>query len=118
LHVIDLKGSTQKQAISGSANYILSPDKAEAVCFEPQELEDLTAELSSGRIALDYLAEHLKLSLHQLHYIVEHLQKTGRVNGELTYSTFTSSGASKLLNLEKMKVQKRIHRQKMREKGK
>lgn len=86
--------------------------------MDEQELEDLTAELSSGRLALDYLAEHLKLSCHQLHYIVEYLQKTGRVSGELTYSTFTYSGASKLLHLEKMKAQKRMHRQKVREKRK
>lgn len=105
MHIINLKNSLQKQATSENAICILSPDKAEAICFEPQELEDLISELSSGRIALDYLAEHLKLSLHQLHYIVGHLQKTGRVSGELTYNTFTSSGASKLLHLEKMKAQ-------------
>lgn len=118
MHVIDLKDLAQKQATPENANSILSPDKAEAVCFEPQELEDLISELSSGRIALDYLADHLKLSCRQLHYVVEHLQKAGRVSGELTYSTFTSSGAQKLLHFEKMKAQKRMHRQKMREKRK
>jgi len=44
--------------------------------------------------------------------------KTGGLRGELTYSTFTSSSTSKLLHLEKIKEQKRMHRQKMREKGK
>ncbi|NLF88036.1 hypothetical protein GX563_04350 [Candidatus Bathyarchaeota archaeon] len=115
MNVINPKDPSQKQATSIC---IVSPDKTEAVCFEPQELEELIAELSSGRIALDYLAEHLKLTCHQLYYVVEHLRKTGKVSGELTYSTFTSSGTSKLLHLEKIKVQKRMHRQKMREKGK
>jgi hypothetical protein len=118
LHVIDLKDSAEKQATSEDATCILSPDRSEAICFESQELEDLTSELSSGRIALDYLAEHLKLTCRQLYYVVEYLQKTGRVSGELTYRTFTSSGASKLLHLEKMKAQKRMHRQTMREKRK
>lgn len=118
MNVIGLKDSAQKQTTSENTTCILSPDRAEAICFESQELENLTAELSSGRIALDYLAEHLKLSLHQLHYVVECLKKTGRVSGELSYSTFTSSGTSKLLHLEKMKAQKRMHRQKMREKRK
>jgi hypothetical protein len=117
LHVITLKNA-QKQTTFKDTTCILSPDKVEAICFEPQELEDLTAELSSGRIALDYLAEHLKLTSHQLHYVVEYLQKTGKVSGELTYNAFISSGASKLLHLEKMKMQKRMHRQKMTEKRK
>jgi hypothetical protein len=117
LHVINLKDSAQKQATSGNAICVLSPDKAEIICFDPQELEDLTNELSSGRIALDYLAEHLKLSYHQLHYVVEHLQKTGEVSGELTYSTFTSSGASRLLHLEKATAHKREHRRQMQEKN-
>lgn len=116
MKVIDLKDSAQKQTVAENTICILSPDKSEAVCFESQELEDLTDELSSGRIALDYLAEHLKLSCHQLHYVVEYLVKAGRVSGELTYNTFTSSGALKLMHLEKMKAQKRMHIQKMREK--
>jgi hypothetical protein len=117
LRVIDLKDSAQKQATPENAICFLSPDKSEAVFFEPQELEDLIAELSSGRIALDYLAEHLKLSCHQLHYVVEYLLKTGRVNGELTYSTFTSSGTSKLLHLQKAAAHKREHRRQMMEKN-
>jgi hypothetical protein len=107
----------KKQAKSRDAVFIISPDKSEAVCLTPQELEDLTAELSSGRIALDYLAEHLKLTSHQLHYIIEYLQKTGKVSGELTYSTFTSSSTSKLLHLEKAAAHKREHRRQMMEKN-
>jgi hypothetical protein len=117
LHVIDLKDPAQKQATSENTTCILSPDKSEAVCFELQELEDLIAELSSGRIALDYLAEHLKLTGHQLHYVIEHLQKNGRVTGELTYNTFTSSGTSRLLHLEKVAAHKREHRRQMQEKN-
>jgi hypothetical protein len=55
LHVIDLKDSAHNQATSENLLFILSPEKAEAICFESQELEDLASELSSGRIALDYL---------------------------------------------------------------
>lgn len=113
LQVIKYTDIMQKQVLPQNTVLILSPDRSEAVCFEPQELEDLTAELSSGRITLDYLAEHLKLSCHQLHYVVEYLKKTSRVNGELTHSTFTSRGTSKLLHLEKSKMQKREHRRKM-----
>jgi hypothetical protein len=116
LHVINLNDQAEKQATSENALCFLSPDKSEAVCFETQELGDLISELSSGRIALDYLAEHLKLTCRQLHYVIEHLLKIGKVSGELTYSTFTSSGTSKLLHLEKMKAQKREHRRKMSEK--
>jgi hypothetical protein len=116
LRVIDLKDSAQKQATPENAICILSPDKAEAISFNPQELEDLVSELSSGRINLDYLAEHLKLSGNQLHYVVGYLQKTGKVSGELTYSTFTSSGAMKLMHLEKAVAHKREHRRQMQEK--
>ena len=116
LRVIDLKDSAQKQTTPPNEICILSPDKAEAISFDPQELEDLASELSSGRINLDYLAEHLKLSCRQLHYVVGYLQKTGKVNGELTYSTFTSSGASKLMHLEKAVAHKREHRRQMQEK--
>lgn len=105
------------QAKSQDTVFISSPDKSEAICFKPQELEDLIAELSSGRINLDYLAGHLKLTSHQLHYVIEYLLKTGRVNGELTYSTFTSSGASRLLHLEKAAAHKREHRRQMMEKN-
>jgi hypothetical protein len=82
LRVIDLKNLARKQATLENTICILSPDKSEAICFDPLELEDLTTELTSGRIALDYLAEYLKLTCHQLHYIIEDLQKTGRVSGE------------------------------------
>jgi hypothetical protein len=118
LQIIKYAGVEPKQVSPPDTFLIISPDKSEAVCFTTQELEDLVTELSSGRINLDYLAEHLKLTIRQLHYVVEHLLKTGRVKGELTYSTFTSSGTSKVLHLEKMKVQKRMHMQKMREKRK
>jgi hypothetical protein len=117
LQVLKYEDIAQKQVCPEKAVLITSPDKSEAIFFEPQELKDLTSELSSGRIALDYLAEHLKLSCHQLHYVVEYLLKTGRVNGELTYNTFTSSGTSKLLHLEKAAAHKREHRRQMMEKN-
>jgi hypothetical protein len=97
---------------------IMSPEKAEVICFGPQEIQDLVTELSSGKISLAYLAEPLNLTLYQIHFVIEYLQKTGQINGELTYNTFTSNSSSKLLLLEKAKAHKHKHRRKKREKGK
>lgn len=118
MQVVKFDGIVQEQANIGNAVLIMSPDGAEAVCFDPQELQDLTAELSSGKISLAYLAEQLKLTPYQLHYVVEHLQKTNQVKGELTYSTFTSNSTSRILLLEKAKAHKREHRRMMRKKRK
>ena len=130
MQVIDFKDIAQKQACTkeevinnfekelstGNANCIMLPDKAEAICFDPQEIQDLITELSSGKISLSYLAEQLKLTGYQLHFVIEHLQKTGQITGELTYNTFTTNSASKILLLQKAKAHKREHSRKMREK--
>ncbi|HSV49149.1 MAG TPA: hypothetical protein VLH35_02450 [Candidatus Acidoferrales bacterium] len=132
MRIIDFKVLAEKQACSkeevirkfvkefssSERIYIMSPDKAEAICFDPQEIQDLTTELSSGKIALSYLAEQLKLTGYQRYFVIEYLQKTGQITGELTYNTFTSNSTSKILLLEKSKAHKREHRRKMREKGK
>ena len=128
--VIDFQDLAEKQACSkeevlrkfeeelsaGKDNCIMLPDKAEAICFDPQEIQDLITELSSGKISLSYLAEQLKLTGYQLHFVIEYLQKTGKITGELTYNTFTSNSTSILLLLQKAKAHKREHRRKMREK--
>ncbi len=130
LRVIAFKELAEKQACSkeeSAANFekdvcirkafgVVSPDRSEAICFDPQEIQDLIAELDSGKVSLAYLAEELNLTSSQTHYVVAHLQKTGQIDGELTYSTFTTSSASRLSKLQKAKTHKQEHRQKMREK--
>ena len=92
------------------------PNKTELISFESDELEVLIADVSSGKVSLSFLAEALKLDVYQVHVIVQHLQATGRIDGELTYNTFTSKSASKKLHLQKAKTHKQAHRLNMRKK--
>lgn len=97
---------------------VMSADGSEAICFGPSEIQDLITELSSGKVSLANLAEQLNLTIYQIHFIIKYLQKTDQISGELTYNTFTSNGASKLLLLQKASRHKRKHRLKMSEKRK
>jgi hypothetical protein len=108
----------KKEVKLGKTFCVMSPDASEAICFDPQEIQDLIAELSSGKISLANLTEQLNLSSYQIHLVIEYLLKTGQIAGELTYNTFTSNSASKLWLLQKTSKQKREHRRKMREKRK
>jgi hypothetical protein len=85
-----------------------------AICFEPNDIEALIAELSSGRISLANLAEQLNLTAYQVRLVLEHLLKTNVIEGELTYGTFISKVASKKILLEKAKEHKRNHRLNLR----
>ena len=82
---------------------IVAPDKTEAICFEPSEIESLICELSSGKISLATLAEQLNLTIYQARLVLQHLLKTNRINGELTYSTFITQATTKRTALEKAK---------------
>jgi hypothetical protein len=95
---------------------IIAPNQIEAICFEIGEIEELVAELSSGKISLSNLAEQLNLSDYQLRTVVQHLQKTNRIDGELTYSAFVTKASSRKTALQKAKEHKRLHRLKMRSK--
>jgi hypothetical protein len=93
---------------------IIAPDKSEAICFEPNDVEALTAELSCGRISLANLGEQLNLTIYQVRLVLQHLLKNNRIEGELTYSTFISKATAKKTLLQKAKEHKRIHRLKLR----
>jgi hypothetical protein len=69
---------------------IITPNKTEAICFKPNDIEALTDELSSGKISLANLAEQLNLTVYQVRLVLQYMLKTNRINGELTYSTFIS----------------------------
>lgn len=93
---------------------IIASDKTEAVSFEPNDIEALTAELSSGKISLANLAEQVNLTVYQVRLVVQYMLKTNRVDGELTCSAFVSKVASKKELFEKAKEHKRNHRLKLR----
>lgn len=98
--------------------FIISPDRKEALCLVCNEVQDLIAELACGKISLENLAEQLKISSYQVHYLIEYLLNGCLVEGELTHSTFTAGSAAKALQLDKAKKQKHEHRRKIQEKRK
>ena len=104
-----IKDKTQSELKTEEAIKIISPDKSETIYFEQEEINALIAELNSGKISLTYLAQQLNLSGYQIHYIIGNLLKTGQIKGELTYNTFTSNKASKLLLVQKAKAHKKEH---------
>jgi hypothetical protein len=89
---------------------IIAPNKTEAICFERNEIEALIPELSSGKISLANLSEQLNLTIYQVRLVLQHLLKTHRIDGELTYSTFISKVTLKKTLLQKAKEHKRNHR--------
>ncbi len=105
-----IKSAFEDDLDKGLINGIIAPNNTEAVCFEPGELEELAAELSSGKISLANLAEQLNLTLYQVRTVLQYLIKTNCLDGELTYSTFITKAAAKKTALEKAKEHKRNHR--------
>jgi ABC-type lipopolysaccharide export system ATPase subunit len=95
---------------------VIAPNGAEAICFEPNEIEGLICELSSGKISLENLAEQLNLTLYHVRLILQYLIKTKRIDGELTYNTYINKITLQKTSLQKAKEHKRNHRLKMRNK--
>jgi hypothetical protein len=130
LKVTQFKDEAQKRSVSieairegfeedfdkGAVLGIIAPNKTEAICFEPAEIEDLVCELSSGKVSLINLAEQLNLTIYQIRLVVQYLLKTNRIDGELTYSSFVTKASVKKTSLQKAVVHKRNHRIKMRNK--
>jgi hypothetical protein len=128
LKVIQFKDEAQKRSVSieevrcaferdfdkGLILGIVAPNKTEAIRFEPNEVEALKTELSRGRISLVNLAEDVSLTIYQVRLVLQHLLKTNRIAGELTYSTFISNATLKKTWLQKASEQKRNHRLKLR----
>jgi hypothetical protein len=109
-----IKSTFENDLDQGLIKGIIAPNDTEAICFEPDEIEELVIELSSGKISLTNLAEQLNLSVYQVRVVLQYLLKTNRIDGELTYSTFITKVAAKKATLEKAKKHKRNHRLKMR----
>jgi hypothetical protein len=132
LQVIVFKELAQKKACSeeeamcqleaelscGESVFVISTDRKEAICLTCNEVQDLIAELACGKISLESLAEQLKISSYQVHYLIEYMLNGCLVEGILTHSTFTAGTAAKALQLQKAKAQKHEHRRKMQEKQK
>jgi hypothetical protein len=132
LQVIVFKELAQKKACSeeeamcqleaelscGDSVFVISPDKKEALCVACNEVQDLIAELACGKISLENLAEQLRISSYQVHYLIEYMLNGCLVEGILTHSTFTAGSASKSLQLQKAAAHKHEHRRKMQEKRK
>jgi hypothetical protein len=130
LKVTQFKDEAQKRSVSietiksifendldkGLIQGIIAPNNTEAISFESNEIVELVAELSSGKISLANLAEQLNLTLYQVRTILQYLIKTNRIDGELTYSTFITKATVRKTALEKAKEHKRIHRLKMESK--
>ncbi len=106
----------EEDIAKGKTRGIVAPDKALAICFELDEIEDLCSELMSGKICLSNLADQLSLNDYQTQLVIQHLLKTKRIEGDLTYSTFTSKPTLKKTSLQKATEHKHIHRLKMRNK--
>ena len=111
-----IKDAFENDLDKGLIHGIIAPNNIEAVCFEPNEIEELSTELSSGKISLTNLAEQLNLSVYQVRAVLQYLIKTNHIDGELTYSTFITKAAAKKTALEKAKEHKRSHRLEMRNK--
>jgi hypothetical protein len=89
LKVTQFKDEAQKRSVSIEAvrctfendldkrliQGLIAPNKAEAICFEPDEVEGLVCELSSGKISLNNLAEQLNLTVYQVHLVLQYLLK-------------------------------------------
>lgn len=130
MQVIVFKELAQKKACSeeeamcqlemelscGESVLVMSPDRKEALCVGSNEVQDLIAELACGKISLENLAEQLKISCNQVHYLIEYMLNGCLVEGILTHSAFTAGSAAKALQLQKAKAQKHEHRRKMQEK--
>lgn len=90
---------------------IITPEKTEAICFEPEEVQTLIKELSSGRVSLNNLATELDLNVPQVRLLLQHLIKANQVSGILTYSGyFVSDKNLKNARLKVMKTRKHEHR--------
>jgi hypothetical protein len=111
-----VKATFENDFAKGLLQGIIVPNSTEAICFEPGEIEELAAELSSGKISLANLAEQLNLSVYQVRLVLQYLLKTNRVDGDLTYSAFVAKVTAKKTAFEKAKEHKHIHRLKMRNK--
>jgi hypothetical protein len=100
----------------GESVFVVSPDRKEALCLACNEVQDLIAELGCGKISLENLAEELKISSYQVHYLIEYMLNGCLVEGILTHSTFTAGSTDKALQLQKAAAHKHEHRRKMQEK--
>jgi hypothetical protein len=130
LKVTEFKDEAQKCSVSveaarrtfennlekGLIRGIIAPSRTEAICFEPNEIEGLVCELSSGKISLANLAEQLNLTVYQVRLVLQYLLRTKRIDGELTYSSFITKLTVKKMLLQKAKENKRNHRLKLRAK--
>jgi hypothetical protein len=116
LKITPTKNKTQEEPKTEKTIKIIPPDKSEAICFEPQEIEALTTELSNGKISLANISEHLGLTIYQVRLVLKYLLKINQIDGELTYNSFISKSTLKKISLQKAKEHKRIHRLKLRNK--
>jgi hypothetical protein len=94
---------------------IITPDKTEAICFEPEEVQTLVKELSTGRVSLNNLALELELNVPQVRLFLQHLINTNQVSGILTYSDyFISNKNLKNARLKVTRARKHNHRLKQK----
>jgi hypothetical protein len=100
----------------GEFVFVISPDKKEAICLTCNEVQDLIAELASGKIWLENLAEQQKIAYYQVHFLIDYMLNGCLVDGILTHNTFTAGSVAKALQLQKAKAHKHEHRRKMQEK--
>jgi hypothetical protein len=105
------RGIVEKAFCEGKIFGIITPEKAEAICYESEEIQTLIKELSSGRVSLNNLAIELDLNVHQVRLFVQHLINTNQVSGVLTYNDyFISNKNLKNARLKVIQARKRNHR--------
>jgi hypothetical protein len=108
-----VKADFEKAIANQKIHGLITPTKKAAICFEPEEIDSLAAELSSGRISLTNIASGLGLTVDQIRLVVQYLLKAKRVEGELTFNWFISNAASKKDMLHIAQLRKLNHRHKL-----
>ena len=118
MKVTQFKNEAQKQGISIEtvrSTFENDLDKGLILgIIASNKIEALIAEMTSGKISLANLSGQLNLTIYQVRVVLQHLLKTKRIKGELTYSSFTSKITLKKTLLEKAKAHKRNHILKLR----
>ncbi len=111
ISIEEIRDRFEKELSEGKIFGIFAPEKAEIICFEPDEMQTLVKELLSGRISLNNIAEELKVSIDQVRLVLEYLLDTKRIFGTLTYSGyFIADRSLKKARLKVLQVRKRNHR--------
>jgi len=79
-----VKANFEKAIAEGKTYGLITPTKKAVICFEPAEIDALTAELSGGRISLTNIASELDLTVDSSRFgypvFIENKEGRGRID--------------------------------------